>query len=49
MKMYHTPESAIQEIKIEDQFLASKPWYDKTGEDWGGDVGFDIEDDETWG
>ena len=47
--MYTAPGLRIRAIQNEDCILASKPWYDKTGEDWGGDVGFNIEDDETWG
>lgn len=49
MKTYQQPASKAKAIKQEARFLATVPWYEKTGEDFGGDVSFEVEDDETWG
>lgn len=48
-KNYLTPLLEVETVKLEHDFLASKKWYEKHGADYGGDVDFDIEEDETWG
>ena len=49
MKLYQRPASWVLAITNENRFLASTPWYEKNGEDFGGDVDFEVENDETWG
>ena len=49
MKTYQRPSQAELAITNENRFLASTPWYDKNGADFGGDVNFEVETDENWG
>ena len=49
MKKYIIPVARLRDTHLESRFLIASPWYDKTGEDFGGDFDFTVEDDETWG
>ena len=49
MKIYQRPDSIEMAITTENRFLASTPWYDKNGADYGGDFNYEVENDETWG
>lgn len=49
MKSYFPPELRIRNFNLERSLLTASPWYEKDGESHGGDFGYTVEDDETWG